>query len=97
MFSSVLNFFKKPQGEKIIKEEGKPSEESMDDFVKTSTSDETLAKFVIKPEESAYFIGINDMNARKILIESEKENQDLINLGVDKRLSLFVERLKEWK
>ena len=97
MFSSVLNFFKKPQSEQNNTKDEKKNEDSIDEFIKTSTSAETLSKFAIKQEECAYFVGLKEMNDRKINIESENECNELASLREDKRIELFLDRLKNWK
>ena len=97
-----MNFFKKTKEEtskdnEKPKEENKTVEESMDELVKASTSDESISKYVIKEEESAWFVSINETNLRKIVVESFRDCQDLINMEEDKRLELFLEKLKDWK
>ncbi len=103
MFSSMMNLFKKPQTtqETAKKEESSQkstSDDSMSEFLKTSSAQqEAISKVEIKSEVSAYFVSLEELGPRMLKIESEKDAQELVSLGIDKRIDLFMEKLKNWK
>lgn len=95
-----MNFFKKPQ-ETAKKEESSQksaNDDSLNEFLKsTSAQQEEISKAEIKPENSAYFVSLEELGPRMLKIESDKDAQELINLGTDKRIELFLEKFKDWK
>jgi len=104
MFSSVLNFFKKPQTsqEPAKKEENTKNPSSGDDsyneFLKSSSSQqEAISKFEVKSEVSAYFISLEELGPRQVKVESENECQEMLNYSIEKRMEIYLEKLKNWK
>jgi len=102
MFSSMLNFFKKAEPEKKEGEEKKTKdgEETMEEFLKNSTSEENTKGLTdIKPEASAFFLSAEEMEDRRIHTDTDESSEirELLALPVEKKLELFHERLKNWK
>ena len=98
----MLSFFKKPKEDeksKEISEENKQNnnEEGIDEFIKKSTSEESNSKLELKPEASSYFVSLNEGEDRKIFSLPVIQANELISLGYEKRLEIFLDKLKNWK
>ena len=96
----MLNYFTNSnEGESKKDEELKlqTKEGSMNEFLINSKKDDKLHKSEIKKDASAYFTSLNECEERRIISLSHTQADHLIRQGYEKRLEIFLERIKKWK